>query len=321
MKNQTLHITRRWIVPVVVLGVIAFSWLAVRDASAGGDRDEHKRIVIESSGEHKAFLGVLMQELTDEILEGLDTKVKRGVLITEVIDGSPADKAGIQDGDIIVEFGGKKVDSPDELRDLVAEQEIGDEIKVKVVRDDASETVEITLGDWADQSGFSWTGDFAPQMDRAMRFVGQFSHKQLGVRVSQVNEDLGSYFGVDEGEGVLVLSVIDESTAEAIGVKAGDVVVEVEGEEIQSAGDIRESLSDIDDGDEVNVLVVRKKKRVELKGEYEGNSHATWLHGWQDHGQRVRAFTIPDDYKDELRKELDELREELEELKKELKKS
>jgi serine protease Do len=240
-----------------------------------------------------------------------------------VIDGSPADKAGIQDGDIIVEFKGKKVKSPDELRELVAKQEIGDEIKVKVVRGEDSETLQITLGDWADQPAFAWSGrNLAPHMGRAMRWVSKFSHKQLGVRVSQVNEDLGSYFGVDEGEGVLVLSIVDESTAEAIGIKAGDVVVEVEGEEIQSAGDIRESLSDIDDGDEVNVTVVRKKKRVELKGEYKGNSNATWFsNNWQGHGPRFRAFAIPDDYKDELRKELDELREELEDLKKELKKS
>jgi C-terminal processing protease CtpA/Prc len=115
--------------------------------------------------------------------------------------------------------------------------------------------------------------------------------------------------------------VHDESTAEALGVKAGDVIVEVEGNEIHSAKDVRESLSELDEGDDVNVTVVRKTKRVELKGELKEGSQARWHHEFRGRKPQIRSFTIPHIEDDDLRKEVDELRKEIEELKKELKKS
>jgi serine protease Do len=311
-------------VSVSILGALILTWLAVQTVSAGSDHKRHKRIVIEQSGEPKAFLGVHMQELDEEVLKGLDTRVKRGVLVTDVIEGSPADKAGLEEGDIIVEFQGKKVTSPDQLQELVSDSEIGDEIKIKLVRDKKSKTFEVTLGDWADQPAITLFGrdggDFSLHMDKMKNYVTAFMPKRLGVRVSDVNEDLGSYFGVKEGEGVLVLDVDDESTADAAGVKAGDVIVEVQGEDVSSASDIRESISDLDPGDDVNLTVVRKKKRIELKGEMtEGGEY---LYNWHSRGPRVRSFKVPDiEFEEELRQELDELRKEIEELKKELKKS
>jgi S1-C subfamily serine protease len=329
MKDNKLAIAvsagRSWTLPVTILAALAL--LLVQSPLAHGQRNKSKRIVIENKDEHKAFLGVLMQELSDEVLEGLDTTVKRGVLVTEVVEDSPAEKAGIEEGDIIVEFMGKKVDSPDELRDLVAEQEIGDEVKVKVMRGKRTETLKVALGDWADQPEFAWSGPdhfefLAPHWDAAKNYISAVWPRGLGVQVSEVNEDLGSYFGVGEGEGVLVLDVHDESTAEALGVKAGDVIVEVEGEEVHSAKDIRGSLSELDEGDEVNVTVVRKKKRVELKGELKEGSNARWHYRLKNHAPRMESFTIPHiEVDDDVRKELDELRKEIDELKKELKKS
>jgi C-terminal processing protease CtpA/Prc len=114
----------------------------------------------------------------------------------------------------------------------------------------------------------------------------------------------------------------DESTAEALGVKAGAVIIKVEGKEVHSAKDVRGGLSELDEGDEVNVTVVRKKKKVELKGELKEGSSARWHHRFQNHAPRIESFTIPHiEHDDDLRKEVDELRKEIEELKKELKKS
>ena len=330
MKNNTLTLTRpavrRWVIPVSILATLALSWVVVQNAEAYGDRNKDEKVKVEKSKEHKAFLGILMQELDSEVLEGLDTKVKRGVLVTDVIEGSPADKAGIEEGDIIVEINGRKVDSPDELQELVAKLGVGDEIEVELARGSESKTLDVTLGDWADQPAMAWVGPddirvHVPNWDGMRNYVSAFMPRRLGVRVSEVNEDLGSYFGVSEGEGVLVLSVEDESTAEGLGVKAGDVIVKVEDEDVDSARDIRESLSEVEGGDEVNVTVVRKKKKIDLKGEMKEGSHASWFYNWRDHAPRVRAFSMPDHYQDELRKELDELRKEIEELKKELRES
>ena len=328
MKNNNfvtaLPAARRWFVPASIVGALLVSCLVVQGAVAGGSRHKDKKTIIEMSGQHGAFLGILMQELTDEVLQGLNTDTRRGVLVTEVIDDSPADKAGIEEGDIIVELMGKRVSSPDELRERIAGRDVGDEIKVKLMRGKRSKTMKVTLGDWADQPAMAWIepDDLYGHWDKAMNYVSNLWPRRLGVRVSKINDDLGAYFGVKEGEGVLVLGVEDDSTAEELGVKAGDVIVEVEGEEIHSAGDIRESLSELDKGDEVNVKILRKKKNVELKAELKESSHTTWFYNFRDHAPRVRAFTVPEaDYGDELRKELEELRKEFEELKKELKKS
>ena len=323
-KESTL---KRWFSPrrvlvsvaaaVFIFGVAGVPTSGVSPAFAG--KKKHKkhskmRQIIHRSG---AFLGVNMQELTDESRKGLDIKVKNGVLIT-VIEDSPADKAGIEDGDVIVKFGRKKVTSPEQLIELVQDADVGDEVKIELYRDDESMKVEVTLGDWADRSTLSFVVpddfEFVPS------FVSSLRPFRLGVRVSELDEDLAPYFGVEEGEGLLVLGVSDESAAEGAGVKAGDVIVEIEGSEIRSVGDIHEAMSEMDAGDEFEITVVRKKKNVKLDGKMTEHSRAFFgdrvfsRNGRAPHVQMFRG-------NDDLRKEMKELREELEQLKKEVKKS
>lgn len=321
MKTNTLAIRKPSLSTVVVASVLAMfalGWVLVAPADAGR-KDKKRTVVIESSGEHEPFLGIVMQDLTPEVLKGLNTNVKRGVLVTQVMQDSPADKAGIQDGDIIIEFDNHKVDSADELRDQIGDKAVGDDVKIKLARGKDTETLEVALGDWADYPTMSWVrpGVVDEMLPHWRNYVGAFSQGRLGVEVSDINSDLGSYFGVKEGEGVLVLDVDDASTAESIGVKSGDVITEVQGESVESASDIRASLSDIDAGDEVHVTVVRNKKKVELKGEMQEGNYQAWQHGWGRRAPNPPSF-VPE-YDKELRKELDELRKEIQELKKELK--
>ncbi|MDH3216512.1 MAG: PDZ domain-containing protein [Candidatus Krumholzibacteria bacterium] len=329
MTNKSLVITRPLAVAFSIFTGFVLSLLVVQAVQAKSGQHGDRRVKIEHrmQGKEGAFLGVKMQQLNDDLREGLGASVKHGVVVSEVIDGSPAQKAGIKEGDIIVEFAGEKVESPDELQRLVAEAEIGDEVKIKLIRDKKSKTYEVSLGDWADNPTMVWMGpdDFevmVPDGDDVQALLGRLQPRRLGVRVSDVNKDLGSYFGVKEGQGVLVLEVEGQTTAEDMGVKAGDVIVRIEGEEVRSVSDIHETMSELDAGDEVNVTVVRKKKDVKLKGEVK-DSADTWLHSLRGHAPRMRSFSVPEMHfdRDDLREELDELRKEIEELKKELKKS
>jgi serine protease Do len=240
--------------------------------------------------------------------------------VTEVIDDSPAEKAGIEDGDIIVEFEGKKVESADELRKLISEESVGDKVSVKLVRDNESKAFDVTLGDWADQPTMVWYGgpgdDFAAPYRHHLE---GFAHAmvwphRLGVRVSELNEDLGSYFGVKGGEGVLVLDIEENSTGEAVGIKGGDVIVKVEGEAVKSTEQLRDALSDVEPGDDVTVTVVRNKKTIDLKGEMKEAEGAAF-------GAPAMRMFHRGAPNDDLRRELDQLRKEIDELKKELKKS
>jgi S1-C subfamily serine protease len=286
-----------------------------------GKKDRKHRRVHEIKIRSGAFLGVKMQELTDEVRDGLGIKAKSGVLINDVIKDSPAEKAGIEDGDVVVKFGRKKVTSPEQLSELVADAEAGDEVKVELHRDSKSMTVEVTLGDWSDQPTVSFVtpGDFEFDFRDARSFVSSFRPFRLGVQVSSLNEDLAPYFGVKEGEGILVLEVHDESTAKEAGVKAGDVIVGIADKDIKSISDIHEAMSEMDTGDDFEMTVVRKKKKVTLKGEVSEHSRAFFGDGAFSRVGRAPHIEIMRG--DDLKKEVEQLRKELEEIKKELKKS
>jgi len=306
----------------VVFGLVAVTLLAGAIAVASAHPHKHKRgrtIELHTG----AFLGVQMQELTDELRDGLDIKVEKGILINEVIDDSPADEAGLHDGDVIVAFNGKDVESPRQLRDLIAERKSGDTVKIDVIRDDREKSFDVTIGEWPND-GMAFVAPHSFDID-VPGIVADFHPRRLGVQVSELNEDLASYFGVKKDGGLLVLSVSDESTAAEAGVKSGDVITKVGDEDVTSTKDIRSALSDMDEGDKVAIEVVRKKRKKSLEGEVKGASFDWQSSGfWRGHAPRAphgghgREIIIERD--DDLREEIDELRKELDELRKELKK-
>jgi len=141
------------------------------------------------------------------------------------------------------------------------------------------------------------------------------------VQVTDVNEDLGPYFGVSPGEGVLVTDVSEGSLGEKLGIKAGDVITDVDGKKTGSADDLREAVSDLDKGDEFTLGVIRSKKNLKLSGEMEEESFR--MPGVEPHRfdvrvpkMDVRRFT--DTEMQELRKEMKNLRKELDHLRQEL---
>jgi predicted metalloprotease with PDZ domain len=324
MNNNELALKlRRWQARLPVLAILILPVTLVSPAAAGKDPKSksamapkaERTVVVEQKG---AFFGITMQELDEAVREGLNTSAKNGVLVTEVIEDSPAAKAGVEDGDIIVEFEGKNVESADQLRELIAAGTTGDKVSVTLVRGKAQKEIEVTLGDWADQPmALFYDGSEDGPWHHLRGFANAMVWPgRLGVRVSELNADLGSYFGVNQGEGVLVLDVDKNSTAEAVGLKGGDVIVKVEGDAVKSPQELRERMSEVDEGDELTVTVMRNKKTLELKGAMKETEGASWF---RSHGPRLHYAPSPDN--DELRKEMDQLRKEIDELKKELKKS
>jgi len=293
----------------------------------------------DSDGE-SSYLGVFMQDLTDDVREGLDLKTKSGVLISGVADGSPAEEAGIEDGDIIVEFNGKKVDSADDLKDLVEELEPGTKVKIQLVRDGDKKTVTATLGElpddffqWfsGDNFDFDFDGDSFIDMGHHMRgdwsvLTESIGRPRLGVRVTELGEDLAAYFDAEAESGVLVLDVSDDTVADDAGVKAGDVIQKIGDESVSTARELRQSLQDYEKGDEFAIQVLRKGKTEKLSATMDEHGYAFRIHrgpraGMRKHFRAPRVHIDRQELHDDLRKEMDELREELKDLKKELNKS
>jgi predicted metalloprotease with PDZ domain len=313
----------RWLWAALVVILVA----GATDAATAKDR---KRIQSGSATEStkapsgaKGYIGVYMQELTDEVREGLDLDITRGVLVSGVEDDGPAARAGIEEGDVIVTFDGKRVSSPEELRDAVGKVAPGREARVELMRDGAAKTVTLTVAERPERRVIrieTPEGDFGPRhFERAFTWFGG---PRLGVQAHEIDDDqLGAYFNAKKGDGVLVLSVEENSVADKAGVQPGDIIREVGEEKIEDVADLRSALHDYEEGDQFDITVLRHGRTQALKatmddqpGEFAFHAPGAGTFRWHDfNAPRARAErrTMQDD----IRRELDDLKRELKELK------
>jgi serine protease Do len=223
-----------------------------------------------------------------------DSKEKSGVVIDSVEEGSAAEKAGLKKGDIVVEFDGERVRSVRQFTRLVSETPSGRQVAAAVMRDGKRVTVNVEPREASPFRVFSddrWQtlddireyvrpmpaparppapprAPSAPRPPVLDRFIWS-SGNQLGVTVNGISDQLKEYFGVKDG--VLVASVTEDSAAAKAGVKAGDVIVSVNGSTIEDASDLRAEMQRLEDGQEFTLNIVRDKKPMTLKGKAEQN--------------------------------------------------
>jgi serine protease Do len=322
-----------WRAAVLAGPVLLLVWLAgaaVAVPAAEKTQKKEYRVVTESRNEDPGdmpYLGVTMQELDEHLRKGLDVKVKTGVLVSQVMEGSPAEKGGIEDGDIIVEFNGKRVDSPEGLKELVGGTPTGETVKVKVVRDREPRTLTVTIGERPEDESLSFR---APEnfiwLDQGKNwFKGAFGQGRLGVQATDLNGDLAPYFGVKEGGGALVLEVVEGSVAENMGVKSGDVIVKVKDEDIGSVKDLVGAVGKLEGGEKFDVTLLRSKKSMTLQGEAGEGLETSYRKALRAVPEvRVPKMKIEklhgmsDAEMDKLRGEMNELKKEMEQLKEEL---
>ena len=220
-----------------------------------------------------------------EVRDVDDTDVRRerlagpaGAVVEDVETDGPAAKAGVKAGDVFTTFDGEKVRSARHFQRLVDESPDGREVSATVVRNGAQVTLKLTpvaqhyamfgpLG--RDLRGFNFslpdTFPFADRRDRGNSFepflVQPDAPARLGVNVQELSDQLGDYFGVRNG--LLVESVEDGTPAKAAGLKAGDVIVRVNGQVVRTADELRRRLADSDK--DATISIVRDKKETTIK--------------------------------------------------------
>ncbi len=171
----------------------------------------------------RGWLGVSIQELSPELASQFGLSESKGVLVSDVLDGSPAKKAGLERGDVILEFDGKAVETPTHLRNIVAQTQVGKKTTVKFIRNKDQRTVDVTIAEQPKnvaQAG----GDGGDEGGEGIRPSGLLS--DLDVR--ELNSEWARRFGLGGGEkGVVVARVRSGSAAEEAGVKEGDLILEV----------------------------------------------------------------------------------------------
>jgi S1-C subfamily serine protease len=290
-----------------------------------------------------AWMGVYTQTVDDDLAEAFDLKTDYGAIVNEVVKGSPADEAGLEEDDIIIKFNGERVWDSRELTDFVRDHNPGDEITLTVLRDGAEQELSLTL-ERRPASDVSW-GFTVPRAPRAPRapdapeppHIFSFNADPrgfVGVRLQNLNEQLGQYFGIENGDGVLVTEVEEESPAAEAGLKAGDVIVAVDGELIDDASDVREIVGDKREGDQVSIDVMRNKQKQSLAVTVEETDRLGYGHFQiPDLGDiqyympkmrdlyrgNARSYRLDPQEEAEWQRAMEEFKKEMEELKRELK--
>jgi serine protease Do len=242
---------------------------------------EHRELMFLDGRDSR--LGVMVQDV-----DATDTT--GGARIDSVDRDSPAEKAGLKAGDVVVEYDGERVRSARQFTRLVQETPQGRQVTLAVLRDGKRQTLSAT----PDARAFSrdlridgdriqrdlergWQGlrEFRMELP-AMRFrmdhpfeelLTRSSRRRLGVSVDSMDDQLAEYFGASEG-GALVTSVEPGSAAEKAGLKAGDVITSIDGQRVRSAEQVVDAIRDVRDGD-VTIEYLRDKKAGTTKATIE----------------------------------------------------
>ncbi len=191
----------------------------------------------------RGWLGVSIQQLTPELAKQFKLKEDKGTLINDVVENSPAEKAGMKRGDIILEYNGKKTEEPYILRNMVANTLPGEEHIVKIMRDNKIMTLKVVIG------------ELPSDLQQAM--TGEYTNVMKGVGVQDVTAEIAAKLRIPEKIKGVVVNDIDESSAAAGVLLQGDVIQEINRVKITDVKKYQEVVAKIKDDESVLLLIYR----------------------------------------------------------------
>ncbi len=209
----------------------------------------------------RGWLGVRIQQVTDEIAESLNIKPARGALIAGVDDKGPAKPAGIEPGDVVVKFDGKDVKEPKDLSRVVADTAVGKEVDVVVIRKGQEETKKVTLGRLEDGEKAVQASNKTPEpVEKPV------TQKALGLDLATLSKDLRSRYKIkDSVKGVIITNVDGASDAAEKRLSAGDVIVEVAQEAVSNAADVKKRIDQLKKDGKKSILLLVSNAEGELR--------------------------------------------------------
>src|SRR5450432_1881002 len=209
----------------------------------------------------RGWLGVRIQQVTDEIAESLNIKPARGALIAGVEEKGPAKPAGIEPGDVVIKFDGKDIKEPKDLSRVVADTAVGKAVDVVIIRKGAEETKQVTLGrlEDNDKAVQASAKPAEPQEKPA-------TQKALGLDLAGLSKDLRTRYKIkDSVKGVVITNVDASSDAAEKRLSAGDVIVEVAQEAVTNAADVKKRVDQLKKDGKKSILLLVSNADGELR--------------------------------------------------------
>src|SRR5919197_1553268 len=189
----------------------------------------------------RGFLGVVIQTLSAELANKFDVAETSGVLVGDIMPGSPAEKAGLKRGDVILTFAGRPLHKMQELQRLVAETRPGTSVQLRVFRDRQEQFVALEIGELKDAE---------PKAEPA--------GSRYGLTLDALTKDLAKQFNLKVDEGVVITNVESGSPAARDGLRKGDVILEIERTPVTNLDAFREAASTLDPSNDILLLILRE---------------------------------------------------------------
>ncbi|MFQ6091222.1 MAG: DegQ family serine endoprotease [bacterium] len=196
----------------------------------------------------RGFLGIWFQPLDPDLIEAKGLDIEKGVLVTEVMKGGPAEEAGIEPGDVIVAFDGKEIESGSQFQFMVAGAKPGEVAELEVIRDGRHKTVRVKLGQ--------------REFEEIVQGETEGEEPWLGLEVENVNGSFARQYDIDEDAGVVVIKVKPGSPADDKGIRAGDVILEVNSEAIKDLKHYRRVAKKLKDRKKPILFLVKRGERA-----------------------------------------------------------
>ncbi|TNF91553.1 MAG: PDZ domain-containing protein, partial [Gammaproteobacteria bacterium] len=207
----------------------------------------------ETGSVSRGWLGVLIQEVTRELAESFGMENPHGALVAKVLDESPAAEAGLQVGDVIVEFNGKKVMRSSGLPPLVGRAKVGREAQVTVIRDKKRQDIGVVIAQLPSTiTQAAYQPESKPEIEES----------SLGMKVEELSRDAGKRLKIESG--VQVVEVDEYGPASDAGIQKGDVITMIDNQAVESLDDFEKIAGELQSGKSVALLVQRRAGPVFL---------------------------------------------------------
>lgn len=226
----------------------------------------------------EVYLGITMDDVTASMARALQLDDKVGVIVNTVIEGSPAEAAGLQAGDVILAIGDRDIKGTSGLSKVVRSHDPGEEVSLRILREGKRKTIKVTLGEREKRTAFvsfgagddtttwSWPtdGDFPGDVIRNLKIFGR-DRGFLGIVPGNRPPDELRKLGAPDGKGVVIERLLQDGAAAGAGFEEGDIIVTIDEQPIADGDDLQEVLGGTEVDQTVKVGVIRDGKARDIE--------------------------------------------------------